>query len=544
MRKVLLLTGGEWHDYEGCARILADYLAAQGSVACDVSSDRQALLRLSEYSSVVLYTQGGRLSDEQEKDLCDWVRAGGSLIGIHSAADSWCDNQAYMEMLGSQFIGHGPVCEFSVNISDAHHPVMRGFRDFRVTDEFYILRKRTEANLHWLASGNWQTALHPLAYVREYGRGRVFYTALGHDQRTFQHPMFQKLILRALRWTTRADQPGPVRMGVIGYGGSFSMGKCHADTIRATAGLALTAICEVEPQRLAVAGQEHPGTELFPSVKAMIQSGTVDAAVIVTPHDTHAAIGMQLLEAGIGVICEKPFCLTIDEATRLINLARERQTLLTVFHNRRWDADYLTIQSIIARGLIGEVFQIEACMAEYKHPGYWWRSHKPVSGGVMYDWGAHFVDWILNLMPYRMESVSGFLHKRIWHDVTNEDHGKLLIRFEGGRTAELEISYLAAVDKPKWRILGTWGGLTSTWDPPVRVTSFLGGKEEKLEVPFIDTRWAADFYVGLVDHLLGGDPLQVTPESGRRIIAVLELAGRSSETGIAQTVPIEASACV
>ncbi len=539
MKKALFIIGGEWHRYEACAEILAAFLKGHGSVDCTVTQDRDAFRKLEGYDVVIAYTQGGKLTEPQERGLCDWVSAGGAFVGIHSAADSWVENERYMEMIGSRFETHGPVTEFIVNVSDLAHDVTRGVGEFRVTDEFYILKRRTEADLHWLMSGNWRTVLHPMAYVREYGKGRVFYTALGHDERAFHHPSFQKLIYRAIWWTTRSTKPGPVRFGVVGYGGAFGMGKCHADSILKTPGLELTAVCEVDPARLKVAAEEQPGAQPFDSVEKLAASGTVDAAVIVTPHNTHAPIALTLLEAGVGVVCEKPFCLTIDEATRMIDAARERSLLLTAFHNRRWDADFMTLRNIIAEGWLGEVFHVEAYMGQYKHPGYWWRSHKPVSGGVMYDWGAHFVDWILNLMPHRMESVTGFLSTRVWHDVTDDDHGKAIIRFEGGRSAELEVSNASAAGKPKFRILGTKGGLTANWDPPVHVTTHAHGDVRKMDVPFVESRWAIDFYAGVRDHLLGGEPLPVTPESARRVIAVLELAEKSSETGQAEPVPHE-----
>jgi len=539
MKKALLMIGGECHPFESCGKILADALHARGSADCTVTTDRDAFTNLAGYDVVIVYTQGGQLTDAQEKGLCDWVEAGGAFVGIHCANDSWVENDRYMEMIGTHFVGHGPVTEFAVNITDNDHEITRSYDGFKITDEFYIVENKTKADMHRLMSGSWHFETHPMSYVREYGKGRVFYTALGHDERAFNHPPFQKLIHRAIWWATRSNKPGPVRMGVVGYGGQFSMGKCHADTIRATPGLQLTAVCDIDPERTKVAAEELPDIKTFPHISKMADAGIVDIAVLVTPHNTHAPLALELLDAGIGIISEKPFCLTIDQATQMIELAKKKNLLLTTFHNRRWDADYLTIKRVIDRGLLGEVFHIEAFMGNYGHPGTWWRSHKPISGGAVYDWGAHFTDWILNFMPYKMESVTGFFRKDHWHDVTVEDHCKAIIRFEGGRSAELEISSLAAVAKPKWRILGTKGGLTNEWDKPLKVTTYVNGHKEQMEIPLVETRWATDYYIGIADHLLGGEPLLITPESARRVIAVLELAEKSSRTGQPEPVPFE-----
>ena len=85
----------------------------------------------------------------------------------------------------------------------------------------------------------------------------------------------------------------------------------------------------------------------------------------------------------------------------------------------------------------------------------------------------------------------------------------------------------------------TAGGLTAHWDPPVYVTTYVHGAAEKMEIPFVESRWAVDFYIGLADHLIGGEPLEITPESARRVIAIFELAEKSSRTGQAEPVPFE-----
>lgn len=223
----------------------------------------------------------------------------------------------------------------------------------------------------------------------------------------------------------------------------------------------------------------------------------------------------------------------------MIDAAREKNVVLTTFHNRRWDADFLTIRKIIDDGLIGEAFHVETFMGNYKHPGYWWRSHKPISGGAVYDWGAHMTDWILHLLPYKMETVTGCFSKRVWHDVTNEDHCKVLIRFEGNRSAEIEISHIAAIGKQRWRLLGTKGALTSHFNPPVKVTSHAHGLAENIDVPYVSIKRDLHFYQLLSDHLLAGEPIPVTPESARRVITVLELAEKSSNSGKAEPVPDE-----
>ena len=538
IKKALIMLGGGYHPFDSCGRILEDFLKKTEVGEPVLTEDRDAFKDLKDYDLVIVYTQGGELTSAQEDGLCEFVKKGGGFIGIHCASDSWVKNKAYLEMIGSHFIGHGPVTEFSVKISHPDHDITRRISDFKVTDEFYILEKKTE-KFEVLAEGIWQFKTHPLAYIRNYGKGKVFYTALGHDERAFRNSFFQKLIFRATRWVTNQREGREVRCGVIGYGGAFSMGKHHADLISKTPGLKLTAICEIDKERLGVAQKDYPEVKTYAEIRKMLTDDIIDLGVAVVPHNVHSKIVLSLIDAGKNVICEKPFAITIADCTRMIETAKKKGVMLSVFHNRRWDVDFLAIKKIINDGLIGEIFHIEAYVGNYAHPGYWWRSEKPISGGLIYDWGAHFVDWILNLMPGKMETVYGIFHKRLWHDVTNEDQGEAIIRFEGGRYAEFQSSTIAAIGKPKWRILGTKGGLTIDQnEDKVNVVTFINGYQEELKVPFMQSCWD-NYYLNIADHLLTGEALSVTAESARRVIAVFELAEKSVKTGKPQLVPYE-----
>jgi predicted dehydrogenase/type 1 glutamine amidotransferase len=536
VKKALILIGGEYHDFEANAETMAAFLRENGVCDCKITSDRKALTRLSPYDLVIIYASSADLTPAQEKALCEYVRAGGGLLGVHTATVLGQGNPDYMEMIGGRFITHGPITNFEVNLV-GDHEITRRMDGFRITDEFYIMEKKTR-RYEVLANAQWHGKIHPMVYVRPYGKGRVCYIALGHDQRAFGTPQFQKLVCQGARWVSKQAEAKPVRCAIVGYGGAFNMGKHHADQIRRV-GLEVTAVCDLDAGRLEIAREEQgEGVALYQKLEDLAADPNVDLAVVITPHNVHARNALLLLNAGKHVITEKPFCITAEEATAMIEAARAKGLMLTTYHNRRWDQDFVTIRQIIAEGLIGEVFHIEAYAGGYSHPGYWWRSDKRVSGGAIYDWGAHFMDWILNLMPGKIESVYGFYHKRVWHDVTNEDQCQAILRFEGGRYAELQQSSIAATGKSKWRILGTKGAINATWESPVHVTTFVNGRQESLDVPHLPADWLA-YYRNIADHLLTGAPLAVTPESARRVIAVLEYAEKSAKCGMPLEVPYE-----
>jgi hypothetical protein len=151
----------------------------------------------------------------------------------------------------------------------------------------------------------------------------------------------------------------------------------------------------------------------------------------------------------------------------------------------------------------------------------------------MHDWGAHFVDWMLQLIPQRIESVSGWFQKRMWHQCSIEDHAEAHVRFEGHRMASLEMSSMSAVGKSRFRILGTHGAIHQKgWDAKdgIHVVSHKEGAVFDGVVPCAKSDWHG-FYRNVADHLLVGEPLAVTPESARNVIAVISLAEQSSHRG-------------
>jgi predicted dehydrogenase len=333
-----------------------------------------------------------------------------------------------------------------------------------------------------------------------------------------------------------------IRCGVIGYGGAFNMGRAHAEYITQTDGLELAAICDLDAARTAVAQEDFAGIQTYNAVAEMLASPAIDLAVIVLPHNLHAPVSIQCSQAGKHVICEKPMALTVDEATRMIEAARAAGKMLSVFHNRRQDDSYRTLHKIIREeNLLGEVFNIEIWSGGFARPGTWWRSSKEISGGLLYDWGAHFLDWLLGLVPGPIESVTGYFQKRLWHEVSNEDHGQAVIKFENGCIASIQMSTIAHAHKPAWWVLGEKGAAVDRGGYYEVTGDFqAAGHPATLRVPYSPkSEWQA-YYANIADHLLRGAELMVKPEQARRVIAGQEAAEQSSKTGKSLALPTEA----
>ncbi len=218
-----------------------------------------------------------------------------------------------------------------------------------------------------------------------------------------------------------------------------------------------------------------------------------------------------------------------------IDAAEANGVMLTVYHNRRHDGDFLALKQAVNEGLIGEVFNVEMWFGGYSKPRTWWRDDKRISGGLFYDWGAHYLDWLLNIVPGKVVNVAGYFHKLVWSEVTNEDHVQAVIRFDTGADATVRMSMIAHHSLPRWRVLGTAGALVSTAEGfdyytehnGVKVTGFVPNARGTHEL----------YYKNIAAHLLEGAELDVKPQEAARVIGIIEAAEKSSKSGRAEALP-------
>ena len=502
---------------------------------------------------VVLDGDLGPLDFEQEEALYNFVERGGGLVCLGDAAEAYRDYTLLGELLGNV---HGictPRTEIIARVTaDDHYMTRRVDPSFTVLEAVYLLDVvPAHAEILWRAS--WRYASYTLAYALNFGRGRVFCTTLGSDPVTQMHPVFRQMVERALRYVGGAEtQQRSAQVAMIGYG---AIGFEHGSAISTVSGLEYTLVCDRNEERLALARKAFPGVRTCTDLEQVAENPSIDVVIVSTPPNTHADIAMRMLRAGKHVVTEKPFCLTTAEADAMIQLAQEQQLTLTVYQSRRWDPDYLAIAQVLQRGIIGPLFHLETFIGGYAHPCDFWHSHEPVSGGVFYDWGSHYLDWILQLIPDRVVSVRGIEHKRVWHDVTNADHSSVYLHFAGGQEAEFTHSDIAAAIKPKWYILGERGAIVGHWrQETVKTRRWSGDLVEQRLAPsealpdlYVFTREISGaiheqhlmlpapptypFHRNLANRLHCGEALAVPPEEARRNIIVMEAAKRSAERG-------------
>lgn len=520
---------------------LLSYLQNIGHLKLNI--EPQMVKDLIPYDVVVTENTAAFAGDNEQ--LTKFVHGGGGWLGLVKLSD-----KPLPQIFGAQPNPLGPEVELRVLFKNKDHPLAT-----RLPEAIYLkgchqpLDKTTE-DTETVLHADWHYQHSPVLVRRTAGEGQVACTTL----QAYDDPAFQQILYRLLRLLAGHFKPHrTLGVGLLGY--AQSVGQPHGLGIEATPGLILRAACDLVQQRLEQAQQDFPDIETHKSAEALAGDPEVDVVIVATPPNTHAKLSLQMMAAGKHVICEKPLALNRKETSAMVEMAEKQQVHLSCHQNRRWDVDYLAIKQALAEGLLGELFYLETFVGGFNHPCGYWHSHDAISGGTTYDWGAHYLDWVVSLMPGPVSTVVATRQNRVWHDVTNADQERIQIRLAGGQEAEFIHSDIAAVRKPKWYLLGTEGAIVGHWrdvstyeiDPilyfhqyDIPATEMVpdltlhrrhhSGQivAQKLALP---KREHYLFHRNLADHLLTGEPIVAPLDDSVRVVGILEAAARSAAKG-------------
>ena len=201
---VLFLGDKGHHRPADLAAILTPAMGARGiTISSTEDPDTLNPENLARYDALIVYANIDRISEAQESALLAYVDGGGGFVPIHCASYCFRNSPAYIDLVGAQFFRHG-MAEFDTKVVEPSHPIMAGLKPFRTRDETYVHTKHNERDrvvLQVRAEGDRD---EPWTWARTQGKGRVFYTAYGHDESTWNQPGFLDLIERGLRWAAGA----------------------------------------------------------------------------------------------------------------------------------------------------------------------------------------------------------------------------------------------------------------------------------------------------------------------------------------------------
>ena len=334
-----------------------------------------------------------------------------------------------------------------------------------------------------------------------------------------------------------------IRTGLIGYG--LAGAAFHAPLIDAVEGLALSAIASSREEAIA---RDWPGVPAV-SADAVLGDPELDLVVIATPNTTHAPLARAAITAGKHVVVDKPFALDAAEGAALAAFAEERGRVLSVFHNRRWDGDFLTVRRLLEHDALGEVGLYEARWDRFR-PAIkaGWREDAGPGSGLLADLGPHLIDQALVLFGMPQAIGADILVQR--EGALVDDYFELTLDY-GRMRAILSASTLIAAPRPRFAIHGTGGSFVKhgldpqeAWMRGGRRPAEPGYGEDARE--FFGTLTPANgaetrvpteqgdyraFYEGAANAIAGRGPLPVAPADAIDGLRLIELARRSAAEG-------------
>jgi scyllo-inositol 2-dehydrogenase (NADP+) len=336
-----------------------------------------------------------------------------------------------------------------------------------------------------------------------------------------------------------------LKVGLIGYG--FSGAVFHAPLLKALESFEITKVLSSNPTKVQ---KDLGNVEVVSDIQKILADPAIQLVVVTTPNTLHFEMAKQSLLAGKHVVLEKPMVNTVEEAEQLVEIAKNKNLMLSVYQNRRWDNDFLTVKKLITEGELGEVHTFEAHFDRYRPMVQArWRELEGAGSGILYDLGSHLIDQALHLFGTPQFVQADLLNQR--DGAVTDDYFHVLLGYEKLRVILHSGSIVSAHDL-KYIVHGNKGSFikygidnqedalkagkiptSKDWgeDNPEKygeLTLISEGKTSKQKVKTIPGSYLT-YYQKVLEHITEGKPSPVTAEEGLLTIKILELAKLSNE---------------
>jgi len=341
-----------------------------------------------------------------------------------------------------------------------------------------------------------------------------------------------------------------IRVGLIGFGVGGQI--FHAPVLTSVQGLELVKIRATKPEQINVAKAKYPKATIVPTSEEIFNDENIDLVVITTPNTSHYSLAMQALKAGKHVVVDKPFTINTKEADELIALAASKNLVLSVYHDRRFDSDFHTLQKIIKNNFLGDIVELESRYDRFRNflrPNAWREEDAPGTG-ILYDLGSHLIDQVQILFGLP-EAVSADL--RIQRKGAKAvDNFEVILHYPGIK-ASVKGGMLVREPLPRFILLGNDGSFVkygldvqeealkagfnslskANWgvEPPDiwgTMNTDINGQHFVGKIESEKGDYAA-YYLNVYNTILGKEDLIVTPLQARNTIRIIELAMQSEK---------------
>lgn len=331
----------------------------------------------------------------------------------------------------------------------------------------------------------------------------------------------------------------PINTALLSYGMSGDI--FHAPLIAAHGGFRLSKIVQ---RKTPTAPRKYPSVQVVNNIDDVLNDESIELVVVNTPNETHYDFTVRVLEAGKHAVVEKPFAVTTGEADALIALARKRNLILTVFQNRRWDGDFLTLKGVVEQSLVGKIAEFELHYDRYRNyiEANTWKEETAPGTGILYNLGSHMLDQVLVLfgMPAEVDARLGV--QRPGGRV--DDFYDIRLQYKDFHVI-VKSSYLVRESMPRYILHGTEGSFVKFGIDPQeqalkdgripgspgwgaepasdwgRINTSISGLHVTGTVETIPGNYLA-YYNNVYDAIRNNAPLAVKAEESRDVIRLIE----------------------
>ncbi|MFB9327857.1 Gfo/Idh/MocA family protein [Paenibacillus aurantiacus] len=323
----------------------------------------------------------------------------------------------------------------------------------------------------------------------------------------------------------------PIRLGIVGFGRIVEL--VHLPLFKRLNQIEVAGIFDLTPQRQALAVKR--GFQVYDRLEALLDA-EVDAVLIATPPNSHAELAELALRRGKHVLIEKPVTMNAEESIRIRDIANQEERLVTVFHNRRFDSDYLLVKRILAEGVLGEPLFVErrhhmfGTGASFGVKSFYqqWRNEQRYGGGALLDWGVHLADQLLRLELGAIGDIRATM-RSIWSPNGEvDDFVQAAMATDRNVLLSMNINFASAASSPMWVV----GGDKATLQVVSASEAYLfehGKQPRAVETDSQANAGAERIYASFADAMRSGGPLEITLDQAIETMTLLDQIRASAQ---------------
>ena len=341
-----------------------------------------------------------------------------------------------------------------------------------------------------------------------------------------------------------------IRTGIIGYG--LSGRVFHAPFVDVVEGLELSKISTSDPKKISLAKERYPHTTIVADAKNIVEDPEIDLVIVASPNTVHFHWAKEALLANKHVVVEKPFTVNYAEAQELVELSKQKNKILSVYHNRRFTSDTRTVKKILTSGILGDVVDYETHFDRFRPDPKGvmaWREESLPGSGIFHDLGSHLIDQSLYFFGVPLAVTANITRMRTWSKAN--DSFDIWLHYPTHK-AILKSTVLAKMPGPTYQIHGTKGSFikygldvqeehldrgdipnTPDWGKePESIWGTMKTEYEGVEMTSIiesENGDYRDYFINLRDAIWGKCDLAVTAEEGANVMKIIDLAFQSDK---------------